>query len=163
MKFNQESLKGPEPVPAGVYTVRFESFKPQLSKNKDSINLNAKAVIVGHGDLDGRVIFAGLNSKIPNWTQDFVHSFGLEMEDQLGTDPSIPGVFDGDPVKFKEDDPSTWTYKGPLLGRTAKWEVGTREYEGRLSNEPRQFICAVPGCATKFPEIKHSKDMGSKK
>lgn len=159
MNFNQEELKGVQPVPAGLYKVRLEGFKPKASKNGDSTNLNAEVTIVGGGEFDGKKLFAGLNSKIPNWIQDFVHSFGLEMEDQLSDNPSIPGVWDADPSTFKADDPSTYKYAGPLLGRVAEWEVGMGEYQGKAKNEIRQFICAVPDCASRFPLISHTKDM----
>lgn len=162
MGFNKEKLKGPEPVPNGIYILRMLAFNPKLSEKKDSTNLNAVLEVTGNGDLDGKKVFLGLNTKIPNWIQDFVHALGMEMEDQLSEEPSIPGVFDGDPVKFKADDPSTWVYKGPLIGRTGKFELGQREYQGRMQQDAKQFICAVPGCATKFPDVRHTANMGSK-
>jgi len=162
MKFSKDQLKGPEPVPPGIYTVRFDGFKPKLSKDGNSINLNAQVSIINNPNFDNKKLFAGLNSKIPSFMQDFVHSFGLEMEEQLSDNPSIPGNFDGDPAAFRENDPSTWKYVGPLLGRTAQWEVSLKEYQGNVQNDIVSFICAVDGCASRFPEIKHSKDMRQK-
>lgn len=166
MGFDSAALKGPEPLPSGIYEVRLEGFAPKLSKAKEgkspSVNLNGIVVVVGNPEYDGRKVFAGLNEQIPGWIQDFVHSFGLEMEDQLGDAPAVPGIFDADPTTFKADDPSTWKYAGPLLGRTAKWELGVRTYQGKEQQDIRQFICSVPNCASLFPSIKHAKDMGSK-
>lgn len=159
MGFSKDELKGQEPVPSGVYTVQFVGFRPKLAKSKDSINLNAEVKIIGHPDYENRRIFAGLNTKIAAWIQDFVLSFGIEMEDMAGDNPRIPGEFDGDRAKFKEDDPTTWKYEGPLTGRTAQWEVGVKEYEGKLSNVPRMFIPAIPDLATKWPHVKTCKDM----
>lgn len=172
-KMNQEELSGPKPVPPGVYTVRFVQFKPKMSKKKedgsggDSLNFNAEVEIVG-GEYDGRKLFAGLNTKIPTWIQDFVHSFGVEMSPTGEVDPkgnpeyTIPGIFDAEPATFNEHDPSTWKYAGPLVGKTAQWEVGIKTYQGKEQNEPRQFICAVDKCNEKFPWILHAKDMKSK-
>ena len=104
-KFNKEELSGPKPVPPGLYTVKFEQFRPKKSKAGDSINFNA-------------------------------------------------------------EDPTTWKYAGPIVGKTAQWEVGIKTYQGRDSNEPRQFICAIKGdkgeCASLYPQIRHARDMASK-
>lgn len=164
MKFDADDLKGPEPVPPGLYDLRFEGFKPKPSKNTESpsVNLNAQFSIVNNAEFENRKVFMGLNSKIPNWIQDFVHALGLEMEDQLSDEPSIPGVWDSDPATFNPKDYSTYKYAGPLTGQVGKFELGVREYQGKLSNEIRQCICAVPDCATRFPLVKHAKDMSSK-
>ena len=98
-----------------------------------------------------------LNDSIPAFIQDFVHSFGVPMEDPFGPNPSMPGSFDGD-----EQDPKTWKYTGPLLGKTAQWELGTRMYLGREVTDVRRFICAVPDCALTYPLVRHSNDMQKK-
>lgn len=160
-KFNAEELKGPKPASPGLVVVKFEQFRPKKSKAGDSINFNAEVSIVGGPD-DGKKVFAGLNSKIPAWIQDFHHSFGVVIPLDEDGDPTFPGIFNVDQASYKEDDPTTWKYAGPLVGKTAQWEIGIKSYNGKDSNEPRQFICAVPDCASKYPEIRHSKDMASK-
>ena len=160
-KFNKEELSGPKPVPPGLYTVKFEQFRPKKSKDGASINFNAEVSIVG-GEYDGKRIFAGLNTKIPSWIQDFFHSFGVPMEDQNGEEPSIPGIFDVDKATFNAEDPTTWKYAGPIVGKTAQWEIDVKTYQGRDSNEPRQFICAIKDCASLYPQIRHARDMKSK-
>lgn len=162
MGFNKEEIEGLKPVPAGIYNVLLVGFKPKTSKAGDSINLNAQVKIVGNAEFENRMVFASLNTKIPGFIQDFVHSFGIEMEDQNGENPSIPGVFDGEPTKFNEQDPSTWKYQGPLLGQTAQWELGLRDYEGQPTQDIIKFICKVPQCAERFPKVRHSKDMRKK-
>lgn len=160
MKFKSDDLKGVEPVPAGIYRVRFLEFKPKKSKAGTSVNLNAWVVIIDHPEWEKeRKIVANLNTtpSISTFIQDFVHSFGLEMTDQLGSDPGIPGVFDGP----DQNDPETWKYVGPLVNRTAEWELGAPA-EGQRFNTIRKFICAVPQCASKFPNIQHSNDMAKK-
>jgi hypothetical protein len=168
MKFDQDKLEGLQPVPQGLYKVLFVEFKPKLSKKnevtgKQSINLNAKVKILDHPEFETeRFLIANLNEGIPSFIQDFVHSFGLEMEDQLGTNPNIPGVFDTDKAKFKEADPETWVYSGPLTAKTAQWEVGIKDYQGRPSQTITRFICAVKDCGTRFPKVSHSKNMAGK-
>lgn len=168
MKFDQDKLEGLQPVSQGLYKVLFIEFKPKKSKpnnvtGKTSINLNAKVKILDHPEFEtDRFIIANLNEGIPSFIQDFIHSFGLEMEDQLGAEPTIPGVFDTDKAKFKEDDPETWVYSGPLTGKTAQWELGIGDYQGRPNQRIERFICAVKDCNTRFPKINHSKNMAKK-
>ena len=161
MKYDQEKLEGLQPVPAGIYKVLFVGFFPKKSKPNQakggatSVNLNAKVKILEHPEFEtDRFVTANLNENIPSFHQDFVHSFGLEMEDQLGQNPQMPGTWDGD-----ENNPETWKYNGPLTARTAEWELGIKDYNGKPTQTIKRFICAVPQCATKFPKIRHSTDM----
>jgi len=169
MKYNQDQLQGPKPVPPGVYTVRFEGFKPKWAKLKDgqtvptSVNLNAEVTIINNPDYENRKVFASLNDQIPSFIQDFTHSFGVPFDVDVATgDPSFPGIFDADPATFKADDPSTWKYAGPLVGKTATWELGVRDYQGREQQDVRRFVCAIPNCAETYPDIRHSMDMAKK-
>lgn len=163
MKFSQEELKGLEPVPAGTYDVAFVGFKSKLSEKGDSVNLNGMLKVVGKPELGtNRIIFCNLNTQIPGFIQDFVHMLGHPMENQNADEPSIPGNFDGDTAKFKEDDPTTWVYKGPLVGSTGKVEVGLKDYKGAPSQDIVKFICKVPKCAETYPKVRHSKDMRKK-
>lgn len=167
MGYSKDKLTGIKPVPPGLYYVRFEGFKPKLSKDKGdgtarSLNLNAEGTIVSHPEFDGRKVFATLNEGIPSFIQDFCHSFGVEMENQASDNPSFPGIFDAEPSTFDENNPETWKYAGPLVGKVAQWELGVKTYQGREQQSQRKFICAVPDCANRFPEIRHATDMDKK-
>jgi hypothetical protein len=161
MSYSSDKLEGPKPQPAGLYTVAFIGFKPKKSEDGGSLNLNGMAKIVNQADLKGPgLLFVSLNSQIPSFIQDFVHSFGLEMDDQNGDTPTIPGDFDGD-----QNDPTTWKYTGPLSGQTAQWEIGLKPHyknPGEVQQEMIKFICKVPQCAERFPKVKHAKDMRKK-
>lgn len=161
MEFSQESLEGLKPSPAGIYTVAFVGFKPKKSKDSMSLNLNGMAKIINVPDLKGPgMLFASLNSQIPSFTQDFVHSFGLEMDNQNGDIPTLPGDFDGDP-----NDPTTWKYTGPLTGQTAQWEISLKPHfsnPGEVQQDLVKFVCKVPQCAERFPQVKHATDMRKK-
>jgi len=164
MGYDKEKLSGMKPVPPGIYQVRFEQFKPKLSKDKGdgkprSLNLNAECTIINHPEFENRKVFATLNEGIPSFIQDFVHSFGVEMEDQASDNPKFPGIMDADPSIFDENNPETWKYAGPLVGKVAQWELGVKTYQGREQQSIRKFICAVPDCANKFPDIRHATDM----
>lgn len=159
MKVSNEKIEGAEVFPPGEYMIKLVSFKPAKSKDGNSVNLNALMEVVNHPEYAGRKLYDSLNTPGGAFTQpDFVHCFGLPMETD-GTTSWIPGEFDGDKVKFVEADPSTWVYKGPLVGRTGKVEVAVDNYNGRDNNKIRRYFCAVPDCATKFPKIRHSSDL----
>jgi hypothetical protein len=165
MSYSKEELKGLEPVPAGLYNVMFAGFKPKISEKKDSLNFNGQVKIIGQPDLANRFIFASLNTKIAAFIQDFVHSFGLPLENSGNGEFTIPGRWNGDPTKYIAEDPSTWVYVGPLTSQTAEWEVGIKPHykdPTKTSQEIVRFICKVPDCANRFPEVQHSKDMRKK-
>ena len=165
MSFSKEEMKGLEPVPAGIYTVVFVGFKPTISKAGDSLNYNAQAKIIGHPDYEGRMLFASLNTKIPGFIQDFVHSFGMSLEELPDGNLSIPGRWDGEPAKYDADDPTTWKYVGPLTSQTGQWEVTVKPHyqdPTKTSQEIIKYICKIPQCAERFPEVRHSKDMRKK-
>ena len=95
-----------------------------------------------------------MNSKAGFILFDFVHAAGLQMDEIqdefAGTEKAkltIPGIFDG--ADANPDDPSKWSYQGPLLNRTMEVELAETEYQGKKRNEVRQFYCAVPGCTEK--------------
>lgn len=155
MSVPNESLKAKPPVPDGIYDVRLEGFEPKKSSKGDSINLNPILKIVNHPEHDGRQIYDNLNSKAGFIHQDFVHAFGEVMEVN-GDSSSIPGDFQG-----KEDDPATWQYVGPLVGKVAKIQVVQTTYNNKPNNKVNMWICAVQDCAVKFPDIKHSQNLAS--
>jgi hypothetical protein len=165
MGFSQEAVEGLKPIPPGIYTVVFAGFKPAKSKGGDSINFNAAGKITGHPEYDGRLIFTSLNTKIPSFIRDFVHSFGLEMDGEGTENLNIPGFFDAEAGAFKEEDPTTWKYTGPLNGQTAQWEISIKPHyqdANKISQDIVKYICAVPDCETRFTASKHSTDMRKK-
>jgi len=159
MKVSNEKLVGMDVIPPGQYDVKLVAFNPKKSKDGNSVNLNAIMEVVNHPDFAGRKLFESLNTPGGAFTQpDFVHAFGLPM-DTDGKDSWIPGEWDKDKAKFNPDDPSTYVYEGPLVGRTAKVEVAVDNYQGKDNNKIARYFCAVPDCAQKFPEIKHSSNL----
>lgn len=163
MKVSNDKLEGQDVVKAGQYEVKLLGFKPKVAKSGTSYNLNPTMEIVNHSEFAGRKIFDTLNSG-GAWTwPDFVHAFGLPMETN-GTESWIPtmskdGAWDGDPAKYDAENPDTWVYKGPLIGRIAKVEVAVDSYKGKENNKIRRYFCAVADCATKFPKIRHIEDL----
>lgn len=158
MKVSNEKLEGQDVVPAGQYELKLIGFKPKVSKKGDTYNLNPAYEIVNHPEFAGRKVYDTMNSN-GAWTwPDMVHAFGFPMETD-GKESWIPGVWNGDLSKYVEDDPNTWVYKGPLVGRVAKMEIAVDSYNGKDNNKVRRYFCAVPDCATKFPKIRHIEDL----
>lgn len=162
MKISKEAVEGKEVVPTGIYLVRFIEFKPKFSKpdpnnpqKQLTLNYNPKMEIV-EGEYTGRFPgFENLNESC--WyISDFVHCFGLPMEDTGDPDSPymIPGIWDGEQGKAE-----TYTYKGPLTGKVGKVEVAIDTYNGKQSNKIRRYFCAVDSCAQLYPNIKHSSDL----
>jgi hypothetical protein len=161
MKVSNEKLEGQEVFPAGQYEVKLVAFKPSKAKT-GSTNLNARMEVVNHSEYAGRKLFDSLNEGGAFTWPDFSHCFGIPMETD-GQNSWLAGAWDGDPAKFQENDPATWVYKGPLVGRIGKVEVAVDNYQGRDNNKIRRYFCNVPDCATKFPKIKHIQDLLAKK
>lgn len=157
MKVSNEKIEGQDVFPAGQYDLKLVAFKPNKAKT-GSINLNAIMQVHGHPEFSNRKLFDSLNVGGAFTYPDFCHCFGLPMETD-GKDSWLPGEWNGDAAKFKEDDPTTWVYKGPLVGRIGKVEVAVDNYNGKDSNKIRRYFCAVPDCATKFPKIRHIADL----
>lgn len=158
MGFDKDSLTG-KTAPNGIYTVRLSGFRPALSKNKDSVNFNPQLKIINHPEHDNIKVWETLNSKAGFTQWDFAHAFGVELEDQGNGQYTLPVTWDGDPLKFKEDDPSTWVANSVLIGRDAQVELAIDTFEGKQSMKPRRYICAIDNCETRFPENKHSTDL----
>lgn len=159
MKVSNDKLEGMDVVPAGQYDIKLVAFNPKPSKKGDSVNLNAIMEITNHPEFAGRKVFDTLNSGGSFTWPDFVHCFGLPMEVIDADNSTIPGDWDGDPAKFKEDDYTTWKYKGPLVGRSGKAEIAVDNYNGKDNNKIRRYFCAVQGCEQKFPKIRHQTDL----
>src|SRR6185437_7547312 len=103
MSFDKDSLSGGKVIPAGIYTVRLNGFKPRLNKNKDSVNFNAQMEVINHPEFDKSRLFETLSAKAGFTQWDFAHAFGLELADQGNGQYALPGTWDGDPTSFKED------------------------------------------------------------
>lgn len=158
MKISNDKLEGQDVIPPQVYELKLVAFKPAAAKSGASTNLKPVFEVVSPVEFAGRKVFDTLNTGGAWMYPDFCHAFGLPMETD-GKESWLPGQWDGDASKFKEDDPSTWVYKGPLVGRVAKVEVAVDNYNGKDNNKVRRYFCAVADCATKFPKIKHSEDL----
>ncbi|HEY1646302.1 MAG TPA: hypothetical protein VGF75_08165 [Candidatus Saccharimonadales bacterium] len=152
-------------IPAGIYEMKFAGFKPKWSKNKDSVNFNAIYEVINNPEYDGSKIFESMSSKAGFIQTECTHCFGIPMEDLGNGSYALPGVWDGKPESFKEDDPTSWVYEGPLTGRTGKMEIAIDSYEGRENNKVRQYFCALTDaeCATQYGKDKHKKDLLAKK
>jgi len=139
MKVSNEQIKGKDVIPPGIYDLKLIGFKPAKSKAGDSISLNPCMEVQNHPEFAGRKVFDTLNSK-GAWTWPaFVECFGMRMEGD-GKDSWIPGDWNGDVAKFKEDDPSTWVYRGPLVGRTGKAEIKVDNYNGKDNNKVEKYL-----------------------
>jgi hypothetical protein len=169
MSLSKEQVEGKEVLPAGLYEVRFIKFNPKLSKanagNPDaerSINLNAEYEVINHPEYATRKLYEVMNMKSYNIQNEVCHAFGVPLESGVGDTGEveywIPGTWDNKPG-FNPADPSTFEYKGPLIGQVAKVEVAVDNYQGRDNNKVRRYFCAIDDCATKFPEIRHSDNL----
>lgn len=139
-------------TPGGIYEVHMGGFKPARSKsNPDNINLNPILKIINHPDFSGKPIFVSLPRSEDWMIQDFVHCLGLTLD----SDNNIPGEWDF----AVEQNPETWKYRGPLVGRTGKMELIETEYQGKPQLKVKQMICGVTNCRQLYPAITHSANM----
>jgi hypothetical protein len=159
-KVDSSKIEGQEVFPPGIYEFKLAGFKPAKAKT-GSINLNARFEMINHPEFAGRKVYDSLNEGGAFLYPEFSHALGLPMETDGLKDGSswLPGEWNGDPAKFKEDDPATWVYKGPLVGRVAKLEIAVGNFNGRDNNKIKRYFCAVPDCATKFPKMRHIEDL----
>ena len=163
MKQSKEQIEGKEVAPNGIYTLKLVGFKPKKSKEDPAnplkprtVNLNARMEIVDNPEQEKKVVYELLNEKSFMFA-DFCHAFGLPMETD-GESYWLPGEWDSAP-DFDADNPETWKYDGPLLGRTCQAEIAVSSFNNRENNKVRKYFCAVDDCATKFPEIRHSENL----
>lgn len=147
---SKDEIRGQPLLPEGLYTVRMDGFKPRLSKNKDSVNLQPQMVIVNHSDYNDRHIFDNLNSKAKWIWADFCHAFGVPLGETPTGDVEFPGDFVG-----PDEDPEKWQYQGPLLGQIGQvYVIQADNNAGGINNRIKFYVCKVPGCS-----LKHSKDL----
>ena len=148
---SKEQMEGRKPLSTGIYEVVLRGFEPKKSKDGGSINLRPKLVVVNHATENNNRVFDNLNSNAGFYHEDFVHAFGLQMEQTGPNEFSIPGDFMPDPND--PDNPTKWVYNGPLLGRTARVEVVLgKNTEGKDSTQVKRWLCAIPGCQNKHKE-----------
>ena len=112
---SHEEIKGQPPMAEGLYTIKLKGFKPQLSRKKDSVNLNPEIVIINHAEHNDRRVFDSLNTKAKWAWKDFCGCFGVPCVEDASGGIEFPGEFAG-----PENDPEKWQYVGPLLGQTGQ-------------------------------------------
>lgn len=139
-------VKPPKPMPTGIHEVRLDGFKPALSKNGGSINLNPvmKTINTSDPELVGKEVFFNLNTNFFTGIVDFCHAFGEPLIRSDKDTYDIPGSFGtGD-----DQNPKLWPpYQGPLLGKTAKLEMAEADNgKGGTTVKVKRFFCQVPGC-----------------
>lgn len=163
---SKDQLEGIKPVPNGVYDVQLAGFEPKKSSKGDSINLNPILKIVNHQLYNGQRVFYSLNTKAAWMWHDFAHAFGFPLEfaptgENGAEEPYLPGGPDAwIPDPSNPDDVTKWKYQGPLIGSVGKVELVVLKNPGQKEkNDIKQFVCAVSGCATKYPEITHSQNL----
>lgn len=155
-----EKLKVKIVSQSNIYELKFIGFYPKRNAKGDSVNLGAVFEIIGdtsNPQNNGARVFFNGSLKFEQAIQDMVHAFGLTME----ADGSIPGEWVGndDP----SSDPSTWKYNGPLSGHVIRAEIEPGDYDGRPQNQLKRFVCSVPNCVTRFPDIVHSQNLNKGK
>lgn len=144
LKASSEEIKGLPPMTEGLVTVRLDGFDPKYSKDRGSVNLNPKMVIINHAEYNDRRLFENLNTKGKWVWKDFCHAFGVPMAEVNG-DFEFPGEFDG-----QEDDPTKWQYRGPLLGQQAQiYLIQGDNGKGGVNNKIKYYVCKIPGCTEK--------------
>lgn len=153
LKVNKENIKAPQPLPEGIYEVRFEGFRPKMSSKGTSINLNPMFKVTD-GPHAGRTVFAFINSSADWILQDFTHCFGVPFEVDAQGNLSLAGSLEpeGAPVEQQQ-------YRGPLLGKTGKVMITVGEYQGKPNNQIKYYVCSIPDCNTRFPETRHSTNL----
>lgn len=167
MGMTKEDLTGPPPAPNGIYELQTTAFRPKIAKSGNSLNYNAEFTITGNPAYENRKVFHPLNTAFAVAIRDYVHACGLALETIIvpgdadtpqHEEQILPGTFENQ-AQFP-DEPEKWgKYLGPLTNKIFKCELATTSYNGKEKNEIRAFYCALPGCATLEPELKHSQNL----
>jgi hypothetical protein len=144
---SREQVQG-ECLPEEMYEVRLDGFKPKWSKDRSSVNLNPILRVINHSKFNDKPLFESLNSGAPWIWPDFHHCFGVSCPRDAKGDYEFAG-FDG-----PDDNPEVWMYSGPLLGQTGRVYVIQREYNGRMQNAVKFYVCNFVEC-----KEKHSKNL----
>lgn len=144
--FSKEQVQGEKPPDPGIYEVQLVGFKPDLSKDKTSVNLNPDLRIVNNANatMNGKRVFHNLSEKAGWLHKEMCDGFGVDMVMESGQ-YFLPGTFVEDPSN--PTDCTKWRYQGPLLGKMAKIEVievaGTGQNAGKKYSNIKQFFPAV--------------------
>jgi hypothetical protein len=146
VSMSKESLEQKPALPDGLYEIRLEGFEPKKSKSGTSTNLNPIIKVINHPTETGRKVFDNLNSGAAWIIEAFCHSFGLELVPDGNGGFNMPGDFNG-----PEDDPSKWSYTGPLTGCVSKAFLKQTVYNNQTNTKVDQWVCSVPNCAKKHP------------
>lgn len=160
---SKESLEQKR-IAGGIYEVQFVGFQPKKSK-KDTVLLRPEMKIIGNADFNGKQLYDKYSLPLNSgWAvQDFVHCFGQELD----ADGNIPGEWDFGTADGQPDmngDLSKWKYRGPLTNKVGKVEIIEAEYtdsNGQKKNgiQIKQYLCAVPNCAAKNPNVRHQTNI----
>lgn len=152
IKVPKEALKGSKSIVPGIYDVRLDTFEPTKSK-KGSTNLCPQLIIVNNPDLHGRkAALEWLNINMVRTLLDFCHCFGVENLEGSKEEPEFPGPWDN----LENPDPTTWKYRGPMLGRVGKIELAenTNSNDGNTYVNIKRYFCSFPNC-----KVKHSENL----
>ena len=141
---SKDEVKGLPPMVEGMLTVRLDGFKPKHSKDKGSINLNPQMKVINHAEYNDRNVFENLNTKGKWVWKDFCHAFGVPLVEDGSGDFEFPGNWEGD-----MDKPESMTYEGPLTGQQAQLYIVQSDFEGRINNKIKYYVCKIPGCTEK--------------
>jgi hypothetical protein len=134
--FSKQDMEGKPPLPAGIYEVRLDGFRPKKAKKGDSINLNPQMKVINHPTLNDSNAFYNLSTAFGPGIIDFCHCFGQKMENEGSDSPDFPGEFPGDP-----DDPTKWSYIGPLVGQVGRVEIAeTDDGKGGHTTKHRESL-----------------------
>ena len=144
-KLESKPLSNP---PAGIYEFMLEGFKPKWGKEKTDgsvrgVNLRPILKIVNHPTLTGAEIFTWCSTNMPSELYDLSHALGVPFENEGQESMSVQGEFQG-----PDDDPTQWTYVGPLVGQVGKLEIGerTNNKTGKPETSLKRYFCRVEGC-----------------
>lgn len=145
---NRDQLEGLKNPPSGIYDFRFDGFKPKYAKQKEgkerSINMRPQLIVINNQQFNDAPIMCNGNTAFAAELFDMCHALGLRYEGEAegSDDMKIPGDFQG-----PDDDPSQWTYIGPLAGATGQVEIGeTTGQDGKPRTQVKKFFCKVAGC-----------------
>jgi hypothetical protein len=154
MGVDPEKIKQAKVQPQGWYKLKLVGFKPKLSANKQSVNINAQFEVLNSAGPDFvKFVFNNMNTLFDKNINDIVHGLGFALE----KDGSLPGNWIKDAKD--PDNVEKWQYQGPLIGRTMECELAIKPWNGSDQNRIRQVRCTVPDCAVKFPDIRHQTNM----
>lgn len=157
LKMSKEAIEGQPLIPEGLYTFRLDGFKPKLSRDKNSTNLNPTMKVINHSEHNDRNIFENLNTK-GDWVwKDFCHALGVPITDDGNGSYEFPGTFECSVHHDSCDgsDPDNWQYVGPLTGQTGQvYVVQADNSKGGAKNAIKYYVCKIPGCT-----LKHSNNL----